>query len=156
MKKIFVALMASVLMLVSCAKDNVSKVIFKDSLSVENVTYSMNIEQAGDGYSWTVVNSGTEVTTRYTYNYDSKKYLCQDFANVARELNQLDDTVLGTLLPVFTYDFNFIDDPNTSAVVTRTVVGGVVFVKFAFAGKVFSVPYSFITGANVKLNPEQE
>ena len=156
MKKIFVALMTSILMLVSCGKDSVSKTIFKDSTTIENVSYSMVIDQIEDGYSWTVTNATDEVTTRYTYNYDTKKYLSQDFANVTRELEQIDDTVLGALLPVFTYEFNFIDNTDNTAVITRKVKNGIVFVSFAFAGKTFSVPYSFITKANAKLNPEQE
>ena len=156
MKKIFVALMASILMLVSCTKDNTSKVIFKDSTTIENVSYSMSINRIEDGYSWTVVNSTDEVTARYTYNYDTKKYLGLDFANVARELDQLEDSILGTLLPVFTYEFNFIDNDDNVAVITRTVKNGVVFVNFAFDEKSFSIPYSFITGANAELNSEQK
>ena len=156
MKKIFAILMASVLMFASCGKDSPSKVLFQDSATIENVSYSMTIDQVEDLYSWTIVNSTDEVTTRYTYNYDSKNALKQDFAVVASELDQLDDTVLGTLLPMFTHEFGFIDNEDNSAVVSRTVKGGTVFVNFAFTTKSFSVPYTFVTAAAAKLNPEQE
>lgn len=156
MKKLFIVLVALVsVMLASCQKDSTSKLIFSDSAIIENVSYSTTINKLEEGYNWTVVNSTDEVTVRYTYTYDTKKYLCKDFAAITEELKKLDDTALGTLLPVFTYEFNFIDNEDNSAVITRTVKDGNVFVNFVFGEKSFSMPYTFIIGANDLLNPKQ-
>jgi hypothetical protein len=152
MKKLLVIFMAAVMCLMSCTKDSsVVKKLYNDSTTIENVTYAINITNIGEDYFWENTNKTEEVTLKYKFNYERKSDLLKDFAELAEGVSKFDNS----LVPAFTQTFRFTNDEEHEVVVYREVSGGNVLVRFVVGPKTFSLPYSFIVGANNALQPKE-
>lgn len=156
MKKILVFLAAAFMCLatVSCNKDNdVYKNYYRDAVSIENVNYGIDVYQTvGDLYNWTISNSTSEVSVKYTFTYDEKKAIRLDFEEIKAVVDGIIDEDVN-IERVFVHEFRYLNDDPKEAEAHISVNAGQVVVHFVVGNKEFAVPYRFITGVVNSLRP---
>ena len=151
MKKLLVVL-AAIMCLAGCKKDGpVEKKLYSDAATVENVTYGIKLTHIGEEYYWENTNKTEEVALTYKFVYERKSDLQKDFAELVEGVAKFDESIL----PAFTKTFRFINNEEHEVVVYREVSGGNVLVRFVVGPKTFSLPYSFIIGANNAIKPQE-
>ena len=155
MKKILTIFMTAVLavfLFSSCTKDSFNTPYYSESTVIENVSYSLEVYQAdGDLYNWTVSNSTSEVTVKYSFSYDEKKAIRLDFEDLKNHVDEADNL----LDFVFTHEFRYLNDEPHDALVYLTVVSGRVVANFVLGDKKFALPYEFIAGVVDALKPAE-